>query len=338
MAKFDIGIDLGTTKVIIYVYGKGIVLEEPSVVAVNNRTDTVVAFGDRAYRMIGRTPEYITATNPLKDGVVSNLRLTEIMIKDILKRVCDSMLLKPRVAVCIPSVNTEVEKRAVIDAVNYAGAREVYLVKEPIAAAIGAGLDISKPIGRFVADIGGGTTDVAVISLCGIVAETSVKSAGNALDGALKKYVLQNHKLMIGDRTASEIKIRLGNMYNPSPENTYTVKGRNLVAGLPGSVVIDETQVFEALFEPVMVICRAVKDVIERTSPELVGDIYRDGLVLTGGGALLRGLPEFLSERINASVKVADNPVRCVAIGTGNAFNYMDNYDDGFLKASLYKY
>ena len=334
----DIGIDLGTTTIIIYMHGKGIVLKEPSVVAINKKTDSVLAVGEEAYRMIGRTPEYINAERPLKDGVISNHIMTEMMIKEFLRKVCGSLMIKPRVAICIPSAITEVEKRAVTSAAVSAGARRVYLIQEPIAAALGSGVDISLPNGQMMVDIGGGTADIAVISLSGVVVSQSVKMAGNHFDQAIVKYILNQYKILIGEKMAEKIKIDIGCVFDPSDDLTTVIKGRNVIKGLPEKIEINQQELYPVLLECAMEIVSKVKAVLDLTPPELAGDIKTNGIILTGGGCLIRGLDRLLAQEIGVPARIADDPVECVAIGTGKAFDYIEELQDGFENALTYKH
>lgn len=338
MASLDIGIDLGTTSVIVYMNGKGIILREPSVVAVDTRNDTVLAVGEDAYEMIGKTPAYISAIRPLREGVISDHVLTEFMIKEYLKKTSASLMVKPRVAICVPSAITDVESRAVIQAAVSAGARAVYLVEEPIAAAIGAGIDIREANGVLVVDIGGGTTDVALISLCGIVQSDSIKVAGNTFDQAIIRYIHRTYKLLIGERMAEKIKIELASVYDISAEKTITVKGRNLATGLPQKLEITQEELYPCMKDCSMEIVASVKRVLEKAPPELVGDIYSNGIILTGGGSLLHGLDSFLSEHIKVPVKRAEEPTDSVAIGTGNVFRYISDMSDGLVNATTFKH
>ena len=310
----DIGIDLGTATVIAYVKGKGIVLREPSVVAVNNQTNDVLAVGEEARRMLGRTPGNIVATRPLKDGVISNYTVTENFFS-------------PRIMICIPSQVTEVERRAVIDAATQAGARRVYLIEEPIAAAIGAGIDISKPCGNMVVDIGGGTADIAVISLGGSVVSTSIKVAGDKFDEAIVKYIKRNHNMMIGERTAEELKVNIGCVYPKMQEEEMEIRGRDLLTGLPKTVVINSTEMLEALAEPAMAIVDAVHSTLEKTPPELSADISDRGIYMTGGGCLVDGLDKLIQNQTGINVMIAKDAVSCVALGTGKALDNLDTLD-----------
>ncbi len=315
----DIGIDLGTATVIAYVKGKGVVLREPSVVAVNNQTGDVLAVGAEARRMLGRTPGNIVATRPLKDGVISNYTVTEKMLKHFITRACGKTMFSPRIMICIPSQVTEVEKKAVIDAATQAGARRVYLIEEPIAAAIGAGIDISKACGNMVVDIGGGTADIAVISLGGSVVSTSIKVAGDKFDEAIIKYIKRKHNMMIGERTAEDLKVNIGCVYPKIQEMQMEVKGRDLLTGLPKMVTIYSSEMLEALAEPAMAIVDAVHSVLEKTPPELAADISDRGIYMTGGGCLVDGLDKLLQEETGINVMIAEDAVSCVALGTGKA-------------------
>ncbi|MGI5958640.1 MAG: rod shape-determining protein [Massiliimalia sp.] len=336
MATFDIGIDLGTTKIIIYRSDSGIALNEPSIVAYSARDGKVVAVGNEAYAMLGKTPKHIVAERPLKDGVISNHKLCELMIKEYIKRVCNSFFIKPRIILCIPSITTDVERRAVVEAALAAGARKVYLIEEPIAAAIGAGIDIRQANGNLIVDIGGGTTDVAVISLNGVVCHESIRVAGNLIDEEIIKYFALNYKLSIGQRMAENIKKQVGCVYEPNPENKTFVKGRNLLTGYPQQVEIDETTLYECILACVDKIILAIRQVLERTPPELIGDIYENGIVLTGGGALIGGIAPLIRSHIKIPVRVAEEPIEAVSIGTGKAFDYIDLLQDGFINASTY--
>lgn len=320
----DIGIDLGTATVLVYIKGKGIVLREPSVVAIDNNTNRLLAVGEEARRMIGRTPGNIVAIKPLKDGVISDYDITEKMLKYFLRKVCNRRIFKPRVIVCVPSGVTEVEERAVIDAALQAGARETYLIEEPIAAAIGAGIDISKACGSMVVDVGGGTTDIAVISLGGIVVSNSIKVAGDKFDEAIVRYIRKKYNIMIGERTAEEMKIKVGCVYPREEEVSMDIRGRSLISGLPKTITVTSTEMMEALEETVSHIVEAVHSVLERTLPELVGDISSRGIVLTGGGSLIYGLDKLLQEKTGINVIIADEPVSCVAIGTGKALENIE--------------
>ena len=331
MKSRDVGIDLGTTSVIVYVAGKGIVMTEPSVVAVNTETDDVIAVGKQAYDMIGKTPSKIQAIQPMKDGVISDYDVTEAMLKYYIKRVGESLFFKPRVAVCIPAMTTEVEQRATKSAALAVGARKIYLIEEPIAAAIGAGIDISKPCGNMVVDIGGGTADIAVISLNGTVTADSVKMAGVKLDEAIVNFIRKKYSVLIGEKMAERIKIELCDLIHPDEKRTMEIKGRNLVQGLPCRLTVNSKDVYDAIVEEIRVIVDAIKAVIERTPPELVGDIKTNGVTMTGGGALLGGLAEYLSREIGTDVHVAEKPLECVGLGTGRIFEFIDKLGEDFL-------
>ena len=320
----DIGIDLGTATVIAYVKGKGIVLREPSVVAVDNNTGDVVAVGVEAQRMLGRTPGNIVATRPLREGVISDYTVTEKMLKYFINKVCGRFVFSPRIMICIPSQVTEVEKKAVIDAATQAGARHVYLIEEPIAAAIGAGIDISKACGNMVVDIGGGTTDIAVISLGGSVVSTSLKVAGDRFDEAIIKYIKRKHNVMIGERTAEDLKINIGCVYPKMQDMEMEVRGRDLITGLPKTVTIFSSEMLEALIEPALMIVDAVHSVLEKTPPELAADISDKGIYMTGGGCLVDGLDRLLQEKTGINVMIAHDTVSCVALGTGKALDNLE--------------
>lgn len=321
----EVGIDLGTANVLVYIKGKGVVLDEPSVVAINRDTNEIVAVGEDARQMLGRTPSNIVAVRPLRDGVISDYDVTERMLKYFIRKACgNGRFFKPRIMVCVPSGVTEVEKRAVREAAIQAGGKSVFLMEEPVAAAIGAGLDIAKPNGVMIIDIGGGTTDVAVIALGGIVTSNSIKIAGDKFDEAIIKYMRKEHKLYIGERTAEEMKMTIGTAYPREQVVVQECRGRDLVTGLPKSIEITSKQMMEALEEPLQAICETIHGVLERTPPELAADIGNSGIVLTGGGALLNGLDKRISERTGIPVVVAENPKSCVAIGTGKALNSID--------------
>lgn len=318
----DIGIDLGTASVLVYIKGQGIVLQEPSVVAIDKNTNTILAVGEEARKMLGRTPGNIVAIRPLREGVISDYDITERMLKHFIRKACGGgRFFKPKIMICVPSGVTEVEKRAVKEAAVAAGGKSVFLMEEPIAAAIGAGLDISKPDGIMVIDIGGGTTDIAVISLGGIVTSTSVKIAGDKFDEAIIKYMRKEYKLYIGERTAEELKTSIGTAYPDDEIITKECRGRDLVTGLPKTIEITSKDMLEALEEPLKTISDAVHAVLERTPPELAADISSVGIYITGGGALLRGIDKRIESRTGISVVIADNPKSCVAVGTGKALD-----------------
>ena len=323
----DIGIDLGTATVIAYVKGKGIVLREPSVVAVDNNTGNVLAVGKEARRMLGRTPGNIVATRPLREGVISSYTETEKMLKYFINKVCGRFIFAPRIMICIPSQVTEVEKKAVIDAASQAGARKVYLIEEPIAAAIGAGIDISKPCGNMVVDIGGGTTDIAVISLGGSVVSTSLKVAGDKFDEYIVKYIKKKYNMIIGERTAEDLKINIGCVYPKIQDVEMDVRGRDLTTGLPRTIAVKSSEMLEALMEPAMMIVDAVHSVLEKTPPELAADISDKGIYMTGGGCLVDGLDKLLQEKTGINVMIAQDAVSCVALGTGKALDNLDSLD-----------
>ncbi len=321
----DIGIDLGTATILVYVKGKGVVLKEPSVVAIDTNTGKVLKVGAEAQNMIGRTPGNIVAIRPLKDGVISDYDTTEKMIRYFLRKVCKNRFFKPRVMICVPSQATEVEEKAVNDAALQAGAGKTYIIEEPIAAAIGAGIDISRPYGNMIVDIGGGTADVAVISLGEIVVSNSIKVAGDKFDEAVVKYIRKKHNMMIGDRTAEELKIRLGCVY-PRPELlSLEIKGRCLITGLPKVVTVTSEEMLVALEECAAQIVDAVHNVLEKTPPELVGDISTGGILLTGGGSLIYGLDKLLHRETGLDVFIAEDSVYCVAKGTGMSLDYIDS-------------
>ena len=323
----DIGIDLGTATVIAYVKGKGIVLREPSVVAVDSNTKDVLAVGGEARRMLGRTPGNIIATRPLRDGVISDYTVTERMLKYFINKVGGKRLFAPRVMICIPSIVTEVEKKAVLDAATSAGARSVYLIEEPLAAAIGAGIDISKPCGNMIVDIGGGTTDIAVISLGGSVVSSSLKVAGDKFDEAIVKYIKKKYNVAIGERTAEELKINIGCVYPKIQDMEMDVRGRDLITGLPKTITVHSVEMMEALMEPAMLIIDAVHSVLEKTPPELSADIVDRGIFMTGGGCLVDGLDRLLQEKTGINVMIAQDTVSCVALGTGKALDNLDALD-----------
>jgi rod shape-determining protein MreB and related proteins len=325
----DIGIDLGTATILVYIKGKGIVLREPSVVAIDKSNNRVLAVGEEARRMIGRTPGNIVAIRPLRDGVISDYDITEKMLKYFIRKAYGSRgWSKPRVIVCIPCEATGVERRAVKDAAYNSGARKVYLIEEPIAAAIGAGLDITKPSGCMVVDIGGGTTDVAVISLGGTVVRSSINIAGDKFDEAIIKYIRKEHNMMIGERTAEDLKIKIGCAYKRDEDLSMEIKGRYMVTGLPKNILITSEEIRTALDDT----CRAIGDcvhaVLETTPPELSADISEKGILMTGGGSLLWGLDKLLGSITNVPVRVDKDPISCVAFGTGKALEYLDRPDE----------
>lgn len=317
----DIGIDLGTASVLVYIKGKGVVTKEPSVVAVDKNTNKLYAVGEEAQKMLGRTPGNIVAIRPLRDGVISDYNTTERMIKYFLNKVTKKSIFKPRVIICVPSGVTEVEERAVIDAGIQAGASRVHLIEEPLAAAIGVGIDIAQPYGSMIVDMGGGTTDVAVISLGGIVTSESIKVAGDKFDDAIVRYVRKKYNVLIGERTAEELKIKIGCVYKRDEEVPAEIRGRSLVSGLPKTITIYSSEMLEALQEPSAAIVDAVRTVLEKTPPELIGDISARGIVLTGGGSLVYGMDKLIESETGIRTVVADEAVSCVAIGTGKALD-----------------
>ena len=328
-AGTDIGIDLGTASVLVYVKGKGVVLKEPSVVAFDRNTNKIKAIGEEARLMLGRTPGNIVAVRPLRQGVISDYTVTEKMLSYFISRTVGKSLFgrKPRISVCVPSGATEVEKKAVEDATYQAGARDVSIIEEPVAAAIGAGIDIAKPCGNMIVDIGGGTADIAVISLGGVVVSNSIKVAGDDFDEAIVRFMRKKPNLLIGERTAEDIKINVGTVYK-RPENlTMDVRGRNLVTGLPKTVTVTSEETEEALREPAYQIVDAVHNVLERTPPELAADISDRGIVLTGGGSLIQGLEELIEEKTGINTMTAEDPLTAVAIGTGKYIEYLADDD-----------
>lgn len=338
MAANDIGIDLGTATVLVYVGTKGIVLREPSVVAINTKTQDILSVGDEAHDMLGKTPAKITAIRPLKDGVISDYKMTEEMIKYFMKKANGNSAFKPRVALCVPSMITGVEAQAAVDAAVVAGARNVYLIEEPVAAAIGAGINLSKPEGNMILDIGGGTADIAVLSLNGIVCKNSIKMAGDKFNTAIVRYVRAKYNVLIGERMAENLKIEIASVDEHAENVSFEIKGRNLAAGLPTRMQVTRKELYPIIMDCVVEIRDAVHSVIEKTPPELAGDIRDNGMVLTGGGALLHGLDTYLSEQFHIPVRVAENPIECVAIGTGRSFEFIEDLVDGFITSSAHKH
>lgn len=331
----DIGVDLGTANTLVHVKDKGIVIREPSVVAIQKDTNQVLAVGEEAKQMIGRTPGNIVAIRPLKDGVIADFDITQAMLRYFIRKVVDGKsFVRPRVLVGVPSGVTEVEKRAVIDATIQAGAREAYLIEEPMAAAIGAGLPVDEPTGNMVVDIGGGTTEVAVISLGGIVTSRSIRIGGDEMDESIVQYTKRAYNLLIGERTAEDVKISIGSAIAPVKEESYELRGRDLVSGLPKTVVVTSSQIQQALSEPVAGIVEAVKITLEKTPPELASDIMDRGIVMTGGGSLLRNLDKLLSQETGMPVYVAEDALSCVALGTGKAVENVDVLKRGFMNNS----
>ena len=330
----DIGIDLGTATVLVYVKGRGIVIEEPSVVAIDKNTGKILKFGREAQLMLGRTPGNITAIRPLRDGVITQYDITQKMIQHFIKKSCGTVLFKPRVIICVPSGITEVEERAVVDAATQAGAKRTYLIEEPVAAAIGAGINIAAPRGHMVLDIGGGTSDIAVISLGGVVVSESIKIAGDKFDEAIIRYVRRKHNVLIGERTAEEIKIKIGCAWPRDEVRAIDVKGRCLVQGLPRMVRISSAEIPDALEEPITSIVEAVCSVIERTPPELIGDILQNGIVMTGGGSLLWGLDRLITYATGVRTRVADKAISCVALGTGRSLEMLNRLPEDTVNLS----
>lgn len=332
----ELGIDLGTANIVVFLKGKGIVLREPSVVAISTTTKKVLAVGEEARLMIGRTPGSIVAIRPMSDGVIADYTTTQKMLEYLISKVCGrKRMFKPRVLVCVPSGVTSVEKRAVIQAARSAGSGEAYPIEEPMAAAIGAGLPISTPGGNMVVDIGGGTTDIAVISLGGIVVARSIRLGGNKMDEVIARHIKNRYNLMVGERTAEEIKIKIGSAYPLETEMTLEVRGRDMVAGLPKTVEVTSEEIRAALSEPVSTIVDRVKSVLEITPPELASDIIERGMMLTGGGALLRGLDKLLAIETNIPIHVAEDPLSCVALGTGRALDEFDEIRDNFILSGV---
>lgn len=330
----DIGIDLGTATVIIYVKGKGIVLKEPSVVAYDTKSGQVLCVGQDAYTMIGRTPDRIRAVRPLDEGVISDNELCEKMLQLFMKKVYQNNLLKPRVALCVPSVITDVESRAVVDAAVKAGARKVYLIEEPVAAAIGAKIDIARPTGQLVLDIGGGTADVAVLSLNGIVQKASIKQGGDKFDQAVVRYLRDRYSLLIGEKMAELVKREIGTVADDPGDASFQVKGRNLTTGLPEKRMVTAAEIRDCLLESANLIIDVMQSVLERTPPELVGDIYTTGVTMTGGGSLLRGLDEMIEHRLHVKARVAESAEECVAIGTGRCFDFIEDLAEDVVRFS----
>ena len=329
MFGMDIGIDLGTATILVYAKGKGIVLREPSVVAIDKDTNEVLAVGVEARKMLGRTPGNIVAIRPLKDGVISDYTITEKLLKYFISKVCGHFIFAPKIMVCVPSCVTEVEKKAVIDAATHAGAKKVYLIEEPIAAAIGAGIDIGKPYGTMIVDIGGGTADIAVISLGGAVKSKSLKVGGDRFDEAIIKYIKKNRNVIIGERTAEDIKINIGCMYPKPSDDSMMVKGRDIATGLPVEIELRSSEIYEALKDCMVAIIDGVHSVLEETPPELSADISERGIYITGGGGLIYGLDKLLQETLKIPVMIAEDAQSCVAIGTGKALNHIDLLESG---------
>ncbi len=314
----DIGIDLGTANVLIYIKGEGVVLNEPSVIAIDNETKQVVAVGKEAFEMIGRTPGKLKAIKPMKDGVIADFEMTEVMLDQFIKKIkCKGKITKPRILICCPSNVTQVEKNAIREVAERAGAKRVYLEEEPKVAAVGAGLEIDKPTANMVIDMGGGTTDIAILSLNGIVTSSSVRIAGNVFDQDIIKYIKDKYKLLVGEQTAESIKRTIGNVNQPNKKHTMEVKGRDLITGLPHTITINAEEVNEALKESVDKIVKCVKNVLETTPPELASDIVDKGIVLTGGGAMIEGFPQYFEKELKVPVFLAESPLTCVVEGCG---------------------
>ncbi len=333
----DIGIDLGTASILVFVKGKGVVLREPSVVALDKNTGKLLKVGTEAQQMLGRTPGNIIAIRPLREGVISDYDMTERMLKEFIKKVSNSHIFKPRVVICVPSGITEVEERAVIDAGIQAGARRVYLIEEPVAAAIGAGIDITQPDGHMVVDIGGGTADIAVISLSGVVESTSIKIAGDQFNEAVVKYIRRKHNVLIGERTAEELKMSIGCVFPRPEEVSMEVKGRCLMTGLPRVFTVTSSEMIEAFEEVSGRILEAIHSVLERTPPELVADISTNGIIMTGGGSLVWGFDKLIESHTGIETRVADDAISCVAYGCGNSLESLNDMQDGTMNLSRRK-
>ena len=329
----DIAIDLGTANTLVYVKGRGIVVNEPSIVAVSKPDHIMVAIGKEAREMVGRTPDEIVTIRPLKDGVIADFEATEDMLRSFIKRVQTNRFVHPRIVVSVPSGITEVEKRAVRDSAEHAGAREVFLVSEPMAAAIGVGVEIQQPVGNMIIDIGGGTTEIAIIALSGIVTETSIRIGGDEMNQVIIQFFKRNYNLLIGEKTAEEIKCSIGSAVPLEDEISLTVKGRDLVAGVPKTTEVSSVEIREALSEPLSAIIDAVRLTLERTPPELSADILDRGIILTGGGALLKGIDERLREETNLPINCADDPLTCVVRGTGKILDDIEYFEKVILKS-----
>ena len=331
----DIAIDLGTANTLVYVKGKGIVLNEPSVVAVEQSTNTVLAVGREAKEMLGRTPSGIDAIRPLKDGVIADFERTEELLRKFIHKVLQNrrFLVRPRIIVSVPSGITEVEKRAVRDSAEHAGAREVFLVAEPIAAAIGVGLPVDKPTGNMVIDIGGGTTEIAVITLNGIVTDTSIRVGGDKMDDAIVQYIKRQYNLFIGEQTAEQIKIKIGSAYPLAEEMEVEIKGRDLIGGIPKTITVSSEEIRQTLQEPVSAIVDAVRESLEKTPPELASDIVDRGIVMTGGGSLLRGLGDLLHSETHLPIRVAEDALLCVVLGSGRILDDLENFQKVMMKS-----
>lgn len=334
MCAKDIGIDLGTASVLVYVKNKGIVLNEPSVVAMDKNTGKLLKVGEEARQMLGRVPGNIVAIRPLREGVISDYDMTERMLKEFIRKVSGFMVFKPRVIICVPSGITEVEERAVVDAGIQSGCRRVYLIEEPVAAAIGAGIDITKPDGHMVVDIGGGTADIAVISLNGVVESASIKVAGDQFNEAVIKYMRRKHNILVGESTAERMKIAIGCVYPKDEEARMEVTGRCLLTGLPKTIAVSSTEMLEAFQEPAERILESIHSVLERTPPELSADVSANGIVMTGGGSLVDGFDKLITARTGISTTVADNAIACVAEGTGRSLDMIPSMQEGTINLS----
>lgn len=337
MFSRDIGIDLGTATVLVFVEGKGIVLNEPSVVAVDTSNDCITKIGKDAQAMLGRNPAHIDVIRPLKEGVISRYDVTQKMIQYFIRRACGNAIVPPRVVICIPTGISEVEERAVIDAGTQAGARKTYLIEEPVAAALGAGVDIYSPVGNMIVDIGGGTTDVAVISLGGVVVSQSVKVAGDKFDEAIMRYVRRKYNVAIGERTAERVKIQIGAVYEHGEAQTMEVKGRCLIQGLPKNITLSSKEMLEAMMEPISSILDVICSVVEKTPPELVGDILKNGIILAGGGSLLMGLDRLIEDVTGIKTRLTKEPTKCVALGTGKVLKMLSGMPEGAIDLSRFR-
>lgn len=331
--RTDLGIDLGTASILVYAKGKGIVLNEPSVVAIDQTNGKFLAVGEEARKMLGRTPGNIVALRPMRDGVISDYQITERMLKYFFTKAIGKFLFKPRAVICVPSGVTEVEKRAVLEASIHAGARKTFLIEEPIAAAIGAGVDITEPNGNMIVDIGGGTTDVAVISLGGIVLSRSIKIAGDDCDEAVARYIRKKYNMMIGERSAEDLKVNIGAAFPRDKEVFMEVRGRNLLTGLPKTITISSSEMLEAMEEPLYQIVETIHSVLERTPPELAADIGDKGILMSGGGALLQGMDKLITSKTGIEVNISDNPIGSVAIGTGKALDWVDLMENDLINS-----
>lgn len=338
MATCDIGIDLGTTNTRIYVQGKGLIIDEPSVISIDKQTGKTIAVGTKAYQMLGKNPPTMEVCYPLEGGVISDYELNEQMIREFLESASNTMLMKPRVCISVHTLITDVERRAVVDAAVSAGARTVYLIEEPIAAAVGAGVPLSNPEGIMVVDMGGGTTDVAVLSLNGTVVSRSSKIGGQKINEAIVRRIFQNHQLFIGEAMAETIKKEIGTASNPDENVTCRVRGRNLTNGLPRQFFISQAEVYEAISEQITQILQVILDVLEVTPPELIGDVYSRGILLTGGSALLKNMPQLIAKTCGVPCYLADDPCSCVARGTSMAFSMLDSFNTGFINAATYQH